>query len=310
MFQIVLTSIKPITVMFNNSKFDISKIDNKVMEFNEPKDINFDFYFTENGSNIFHGKLKFVDDEYMAFGENLQIVKMKEQQYILRFLCKNECFLQKKCQKIVKNEQIFTFFQNGVVEIETENQVLFSQKYDFEIVNAEISELVNNYFVIKLFGKDEEEKSIVFNNNFAEIICLDSAVIEPTENGFKVLTNLHDVAGHGLVEIFSIDEDIKKIDEYAVYMNNAPNRDFNINILPLYFLQCIKSRDYEEAKRCLSQNLRAKAKIEHLAQYFGEFVNTFVFDNNFYLEYIDAFNHHFAKKYNFRIEANRIQNIE
>ena len=310
MFEFFLTSKKPMTVLIGGTKFEISKTESKVIKFDESKDVNFDFYFTENASSIFHGKLQFVDVEYVCLDFDLELVKIKDQRYILRFLHKNDCFLQKKCQKNVKNGHIFTFYQNGVVEIETEDQVLFSRKYNFEILDAEILELKNGYFAIKLFGKDDAEMSIIFNNNFAEIICFDSAIIESTEDGFKVLTNLFDVSCHGLVEIFSIDEDIKKTDEYAVYMNNVPNRDFNINILPIYFLQCIKARDYTEAKKCLSQSLRAKAQIEHLAQFFGDFVNVFMFEDKVYLEYIDAFNHHFAKSYLFKIEGNRIQNIE
>lgn len=310
MFEIILTSKKPITILLNGTNFEISKTNTKVLKFDESKDINFDYYFTQSASNVFHGKLGFVNDEYVTFDDCLQLVKIKDQKYILRFLRQNECFLQKKCQKIAKNGQIFTFYQNGVIEIETENQVLFSQKYDIEILNAEILELKNNFFAIKLFEKDELERCIVFNNNFAEIICFDSALIESTEDGFKVLTNLFDIAGHGLVEIFSIDEDIKKIDEYAVYMNSAPNREFSTNVLPLYFLQCIKARDYEEAKRCLSQSLKAKAQIQHLVQYFGDFVNIFVFDEKVYLEYIDSMNNRFAKNFSFKIEGNRIQNIE
>ena len=309
MFEIYLTAQKPTTIILNGIKINITKTDSKVLKFDEAKALNFDHYFTNFGSNIFHTKLNFIDGEYVSNNQNVQVVKIKDNLYFLKFLHQNECFLQKKCKKIVKNGQLFTFYQNGVVEIETENSILFSAQYDFEIVDANILELKNNYLAIELFGKEENEKSVILNNQFAEILSFDSSVIENTENGFKVLTNLFDIANHGLVEVFEIEEEIKKIDEYSVFMNNAPRREFSSKVLPIYFLQCIRARDYAEAKRCLSPNLKAKAKIEHISQYFGDFLSIFPLNNKIYLEYVDNFNHHFAKPFDFIVENNKIQNI-
>lgn len=309
MFEIFLVAQKPITIIFNAAKINISKTDSKVLKFDDAKTLNIDHYFTNYGSNIFHTKLQYIDDQYVSNNQSVKVVKIKDNLYILNFLHQNECFLQKKCKKIVKNSKLFTFYQNGVVEIESESDVLFSSQYDFEILDANIIELKNDYFAIELFGKNETEKSIILNNQFTEILSFDSCVIENTDLGFKVLTNLYDIASHGLVEVFEIDEDIKKVDEYSVFMNNAPRREFNSKVLPIYFLQCIKARDYAEAKRCLSSNLKAKAKIEHLSQYFGDFVNIFPFNNKVYLEYIDSFNYHFAKSFEFQVENNKIQNI-
>ena len=309
MIEIFLLSQKPITILLNGVKIDISKTDKKVLKFDEAKNISFDYYFTNSASNIFHSKVEFVDDEYYSSDENLSLVKVKENKYILKFLLKNECFLPKKCKKMQKNGLIFNFFQNGMVEIENESSLLFSEQYDFEIIDADILELKNNYFALKLYGKNEHEKGIILNSSFAQIICFDSAIIESTETGFKVLTNLFDIAGHGLVEVFEINEDIKKVDEYSVYLNGAPKRSFNLKVLPIYFLQCIRARDFNEAKRCLSQGLNAKAKIEHLSQFFGDFIDIIPFNNQFLLEYVDDLNRHFTKSFQFDIQNNKIQNI-
>ncbi len=309
MFEIILMSKKPITLVLNGAKVNLSKTDKKLLKLDEPKTLNFDYYFTNYSSNVFHVKLDFVDGEYTSQSEKVQVIKVKDNLYFAMFLQENECFLPKKCKKIVKNEQIFNFYQNGLVEIETESAVLFSEFYDFEIVNAEVMMLNNNYIALKLFGKFDEEMSIILNAQFVEIIQFQSCVIENTETGFKVLTNLYDIAGHGLVEVFEIDEDIKKVDEYSVFMNNAPRREFNPKVLPIYFLQCIKARDFVEAKKCLSQTLNAKAKVEHLSQFFGDFIKIVPFDNKFCLVYVDGFNRYFAKQFSFEIENNKIKNI-
>ena len=309
MFEIYLMSKKPITLVLNGAKINISKTDSKLLKFEETKTLNLDYYFTNFSSNIFHVKIDFVEGEFVSLCDKVQVIKIKENLYFAVFLQENECFLQKKCKKIVKNEQFFTFYQNGLIEIETENSVLFSGYYDFEIVNAEVMELKNGYIALKLFGKFDEEKSIVLNSQFAEILELDSCVIEATESGFKVLTNLFDIAGHGLVEVFEINEDIKKVDEYSVFMNNAPRREFNPKVLPIYFLQCIKARDFVEAKKCLSPSLNAKAKVEHLSQFFGDFISIIPFNDVFYLQYVDSFNRNFAKQFAFEIDNNKIKNI-
>ena len=309
MFEIYLMAKKPLTIVLNGTKINISKSDKKILKLDEPKTLNLDYYFTNCASQIFHSKIHFTDGEYICEDEKVQVIKIKENSYFLLFLQENECFLQKKCKKIVKNGQIFTFYQNGLMEIETENSVLFSEIYDFEITDAEVLDLKNNYFAVLLFGKNEKEFSIIFNGEFVEIINFNSCVIENTENGFKVLTNLFDIAGHGLVEVFEIGEDIKKVDEYSVYMNNAPRREFNTNVLPVYFLQCIKAKDYSEAKKCLSQTLKAKARVEHLSQFFGNFINIILQDDKIYLQYVNSFNRYFAKQFTFDIGNNKIQNI-
>ena len=126
----------------------------------------------------------------------------------------------------------------------------------------------------------------------------------------KVLTNLCDIAGHGIVEIFKFDDDIKKADEYTVYMSGQPKTNVCPKTLPIYFLECIKAKDYKQAKKCLSDGLFQKAKLEHVAEFFGDFVDVDIFDDKIYLEYIDLGGNYFAKKYNFLLDDGKIADIE
>ncbi len=309
MFDFILNCKKPLTILLGANYIEISNHKQKILSTDIAKSFNIDYYLTNNASNIYHAKINFIDGEFVCDEQNVRLIKIKDNTYILNFLLKNECFLQKKSKKIVKNGLIFNFYTNGMVEVETENELKYCNKFDFEIIDAEVVTLKNDFIALKFFGKNDSEYSVVFNNHFAEIISFDSAVLEQTENGFKVLTNLYDIAGHGLVECFEIDEDIKKTDEYSVYLNKAPKRDFNEQVLPIYFLQCIRARDFVEAKRCLSPNLQAKAKMEHLSQFFGDFINIYPINDKIYCEYIDAFDKHFAKPFTFQISNGKIQNI-
>ncbi|MBO7508474.1 MAG: hypothetical protein J6T39_02385 [Clostridia bacterium] len=309
MFQIFLMSKIPITISISGTRFNISNTLVKKLEIDIGKTFEFDYFFTNSSSYIFHGKLNFVDDEFVCDDKNFHTIKMGDNSYILKFTTQNQCFLQKKCQKIKKNGYFFNFYQNGLVEIEDENNVLFCDETDFEILSAEVLELKNEFCAVKLFGKNNAERSVVFNQHFEPLFQFDTCILEATENGFKVLTNLKDIARHGLVEVFEIDEDVSKTNEYAVFMNEYAYNDFNIMVLPLYFMQCVRAGDYAEAKNCLTPKLQSRVKKEHLKQYFGEMLDRYVLENNFYVETTNSKGARIAKKFCFTLEDGKIGNI-
>ena len=309
MFEIVMMSKVPTTVVIENVKTNILPYSSKKLELSDTKNFCFDYYFSNSSSHIFHANATFLDDQFFVDDKNLKVVKVNQSKIILKFCRQNQCFLQKKCAKIKKNGVIFNFYQNGLVEIESEEAVCFCEEFDFEILEAEIFELKNNFFAIKLFGKNQAEKSVIFNSFYRPLLSFDSCVLERTENGFKVLTNVMDIARHGIVEIFDIDEDVTKVDEYTVFMNQYPYSEINVMVLPIYFLQCIKSGDFAEAKKCLTQKLKSKVKIDHLKQYFGDILDVIVLGDEIFVETVDAKGEHIAKKYNFSLEENKIGNI-
>ena len=309
MFEIALMSKVPTTIVIENVKTNILPYSPKRLELSEAKNFCFDYYFSNSSAQIFHVNAIFLDEQFFIDDKNLKIVKMSSNKIILKFCRQNQCFLQKKCAKIKKNGIIFNFYQNGIVEIEDEERVCFCEEFDFEILDAEVLELKNNFFVIKLFGKNQTEKSVIFNSHYSPLLSFDSCVVEGTENGFKVLTNVMDIARHGIVEVFEIDEDVAKVDEYTVFMNQYPHNEINVMVLPIYFLQCIKANDFSEAKKCLTQKLKSKVKIDHLKQYFGDILDVIVLGDEIFVETVDAKGEHIAKKYNFSLEDSKIGNI-
>ena len=291
-----------------NCSFDVSKTSQKKVVISEQKTFGFDYYFSNMQQGVFHGQIDFDGKNFEADSNFLKVVKVDENLFFVKILRKNTYFLPKKVKKIAKNDIFFTFYQNGLIEIEAENKVCFSDFFNIKIVDADVLELKNNFYSVKIFGENEQEKSVVFNSFFEPVFMFESCVVESSENGFKVLTNLHDIAGHGIVEIFNIDDDIKKVDEYAVYMSGEPKQCANQNVLPVYFLECIKAGDFKQAKRCLANCILSKVKVEHLATYFGNFVDILLFDGKTYLEYADG-EKHYVQLFSFLVKDGKIQEI-
>lgn len=310
MKDFIFLSKKDCKITINNCSVIVSKTSPKKITISENKTLFFDYCFCDMEWGIFHQQIVYNGKNYDCDSKFLKLIKVNENLYFVKILAKNCCFLHKKVKKIAKNDTFFNFYQNGLVEIEMENQLFFSDYLDIEIVDVNVLELKNGFYAVKIFGENDTEKSIVFNSFFEPLFMFKSAVLETTENGFKVLTNLCDIAGHGIVEIFDIDDDIKKTDQYTVYMTGQPKPNVNPKTLPIYFLECIKAKDYKQAKKCLYSNLFEKAKLEHIAEYFGNFLDIIIFNDKIYLEYVDSNGNYFAKKYNFLLDNGKIAEIE
>ncbi len=314
MQQFIFESEKEVICRFGDAKIKLMPNIQKSVEISENKSFVFEFYLEAEKSIIEICKLDFDGERYLSQNKNVKLIKLENNLYFVKFLTKNTKILQKKVKKVAKNDLFFNFYQNGLVEIETNNDLKFCENFDFEMIDAEVLELKNNCYALKLFGTQNADKSIVVNDNFASVLSFESAVLEASENGFKVLTNLYDIAKHGLVEVFEIDSDIKKIDEYSVYLSGSPQKEFNENVLPIYFLQCIKANDFRLAKECLSFELASKTRPEHLKAYFGDFVDILTFDEKIYLVYqnspsITGGICNTAKSFNFEVQDAKIKNI-
>lgn len=314
MYRFILKADCDASLYIGNERIKLSKSEPKVLEFETASSFDFDILPWPTCALQFHVFAKFDGENYLVENQNIKIIKIDGNTHIFKICAKNTNNLQKKCKKITKNGIFFNFYQNGVVEIEDENSLLFCEKFDVKIFDADVLELKNGCYCLKLYGENGVEKSVIIDNNFVSVLSFDSTVVETTERGFKVLTDLKDIACHGFVETFEIDDSIKKIDEYSVYLKGSPQKNFNENVLPVYFLQCIRANDFLEAKHCLSQELSGKAKNEHLKAYFGNFLDITTFENKIYLVYQSNFmnagsNNYFAKETIFKVANGKIVDI-
>jgi hypothetical protein len=309
--KILLSSERPVEVIFLGKMFCVSKNDKKLIEVFDSKPLQIQYSFVGVDSLFFSAKLWQEGETYKCSNENIRVTNFGQNRFLIEILQKNACFLQKKCKKIEIDGLFYNFYQNGVVEIESEKELKFSAQYDIEISDAEVLELANGYKCIKLFGDDNI--SVILNGNFFEEQCHTNSIVEKTETGYKLLTDLKDIAQHGLVKVFDTTNGIKLVDEYSVYLNGKPKTVANENIVPLFFAQCIKAQDYFAAKNLLAGGLKTSVSIEHLKNFFSNFVevSTINFENkknnlSFIYQKNGIF---FAKTYNFSLENGFIKNI-
>ena len=311
MVKIILDCDRETVLKIADEKIKLFPNKKKVIQFDEYQDIEFCYGFAGEMELFYSCKLKFDGKSFCASQRDVEFVKLDKNLYFLKFLYKKVNFFQKKVKKISKNANIFNIFNNGLIEIETADNLIFSKFFNFQVVDADFLELDKGCFAIKLFGENQKDLSVVFNDNFEDEYCFDSSILERTENGFKVLTELYDIARHGFVEVFEIDNEIKKIDEYSVYLNGHSTNEFNDAVLPIYFLQSIRANDFVEAKKCLSEELLSIVKNEHLKSYFGNFSKVLIVGDKLYLAYQKQYYDGFgfltqAKQVDFVIENNKI----
>lgn len=311
MIDFILTSETPIEVIFQNTNFRVSKFDQKIIKLAEEKSFSLNYIFA-NKSGLNNLLVNCVDGEFFTDNNNVKLIKYSTTKYKIEILKNNNKFSYKKIKKINNNDCIYNFYENGVVEIETNEHVKFSNMYNLCITDAEVVNLNNNFVGLKLF-ENENSTCIILNPEFYEVFRFENSILETTENGFKILKILNDVAQHGIVIEYDISEEINIADEYSVYLKNKPINDFNTAVLPMYFLQCIKAKDYKEAKTCLVEDLKQKVSIKHLENFFGNFIEIDYVDKkeNQYecgLLYQEK-NNFFVKNYLILIKNDKILNI-
>lgn len=285
MFEILLKSNQKYGVNILGHNFYIDCENPKQIKTDDTGDIEFEFYFCNSPSAIYSVCLKFDGTRWVTDSKHVFVTKISDQKYVCE-ITKNVSDIDcSKAKKISINQNIFNFYKNGMVEIERDNNLLFSENFDFAVQNATVIELDSGYYGINLFSAENTEKTIVLNNNFASVMLFENAIFEKTENGFRVLQEVFDIANHGIVQSFAIDQDLKLVDEYAVYTKNHALNKFSPQVLPIYFLQCVKANDFSEAKKCLSENISQKVSNSGLKTYFGNFIDVMIFEGEIYLKY-------------------------
>lgn len=312
MLEILLSSKVPMQVEILNTKFTVSNIKQKLLKFDTPTVFNLQYNFDGKNSIVYCAEFTFKNNNLLCDNKNFKIIKYDENKFLVQILQKNCNFLQKKVKKLQIDDAFFNFYQNGLIEIETKNEMLFTEIYDFEIVNAEVVILNNGYYALKLFG--DSDAVVVLNDKFFDVGFYQNSIIEKTEHGFKLLTDLKDIAKHGLVKEFKIQNGLELVEEYSVYLQGKPILPSNLSIIPLYFLECIKAKDYTMAKGFLCDDLKNTATQEHLINFFGDFtdilLNSFNNDSSVLcLEYCQN-QLNFTKDYNFLIKDEKIYNIK
>lgn len=312
MIEFLLQSAAPLWVKIGGYNFYVDHSSKKLLRLKAENSFDIKYHFAELDSVVCCAKIAFKNGECHCNNKNIKVVKCQKNRFLLQILQKNGCFLQKKVKKLCKNNFVFNFFENGLIEIETEDEIKFSKIFDCQILDARVDFLAGGFVAIGVVG-GQSENVVLLSSNFVEVGFFENSVFEKTTSGCKILADLKDIAGHGLVRVFDFENGAKLVDEYAVYLSGNPKPPSNKNVLPVYFLECIKAKDFALAQKLLSPELCKVAKPKHLANYFGNFGA--IYSNCFgqqsgevWLEYFEN-KSSFAKKFCFQIEDEKICNI-
>ena len=138
MFEILLSSKVPTEVEILNAKFVVSCSKQKLVRFDEEKSFALKYNFAGKNSVVYSANFYFANENLLSDNQNLKIINYDKNKFLVKILQKNAVFLQKKVKKLQIDDIFFNFFQNGLMEIEAQNEILFSEIYDFEILDIVI----------------------------------------------------------------------------------------------------------------------------------------------------------------------------
>lgn len=226
---------------------------------------------SQNIENYNYNNKHFIFLKPLYCTKNVNLVKTTQKYTILNALTTS--IATKK--SAINLPDIFTF----VNEQKINNSTLLT----FESLDTKKSK----YIVVLL--NDE----IIFNDYYNQI-KLDKKI--------EILSLVNDITKHAIKTIIEND----KINQTIVYKENKPKLVTNEKIIPLVFLQALKINNIKLCKYYLSENLKEKASLNLLKNYFGDFVKVDYFLNNYYLFYKTGE----AKVFKYEIIKNKINKIE
>lgn len=177
----------------------------------------------------------------------------------------------------------------------------------------EFSQTRNKDFVF-LSGKTRKNKDylMVICNYFCNLEII-ADKIEKTENEISSLSNLYDIANHGIVQRYELKEKgFELVDEYTVFTEGKPFLTTNRNIIPWAFMEAVNIGDIKLARQYLDDDLNRILSDEHISKYFGDYSE--IVWNKYQnkpetLCLIYNGNPRTTKVYEFQIKQNKIYNI-
>jgi len=216
----------------------------------------------------------------------------------------------------LQDDIIVSIFDDGIynLEINTKNKLykfplsekILDYKFDYYIEN-ETSFLV-------LEGKNPQNKCflLVFSNFICNLEIV-ADFIEHTKTEITVLNYQNDIAKHGVVQKYKLDNSHFILsDEYTVFLDEKPHTPTDAKVVPWAFAEALNIGDTNLARTFLEKGLNNTLNDELLNTFFGDY-NEIKW--NRYLNEPDTLcfiydgNPRKTKTYRFEIINNKISNI-
>lgn len=192
-----------------------------------------------------------------------------------------------KNMKVIASNQNYSVFNTFCTNVTIQNATI-SFKELFE--NVDSSRVGNNTILTfdNVYALIFNNKNrVLFNDYYAEI---------NTKNGcIEILSHLNDIAKHSIITSICGDNVTKK----TVYQFNHPYFATSKKLIPVAFLQALKTNNENLAKHYLTQHLKDIATLDSLKSFFGDFVSIDLFGDNFVLFYADKSHKIFSFDFSF-----------
>ena len=167
--------------------------------------------------------------------------------------------------------------------------------------------------VISGATQDNKTYHLYFDKNLQAVFDGIADKIEYDGTQIVTLQNISDIARHGLVTTYKKSiSGFTKNQQYAVYTQNEAVAPASNITIPWAFMEAVNIANYTLARSYLHPSLSASLQDNHIAEYFGEFLEVTPTLNNtpYDLSLVYAGNPRFVKTYHFEVNENRIVNID
>lgn len=220
-------------------------------------------------------------------------------------------------QKIeIQNDMQAIIFDDGVFNIEiTTKEKVFRYALKEKIYNTKCEYFEkNNHTFLFFSGKTQKNQDflVVFNNFFCNLEIY-ANVIEHSQNEIKALTNQNDIAQHGIVQKYALNQnEFVLSDEYTVFLNNEPTYVNTPELIPWAFCEAVNISNIKLARFYLDSTLNTILSDEHILTFFGDYEeikwNKYGKENNT-ICFLYGQQEKTCKKYVFELKENKITNI-
>ncbi len=248
----------------------------------------------------------------LCTNNNVKIIKLLSNHYKIQFtlpLCivYKPSVLQKN---ILLDDANLSFFDSTMQYILIKNNNGIFKAFINQTITQPNFKNFNKYYA--LTGNCENKDYLLLLDKLGNIVFEDCAdLIELTNNTISTLNKMQDIAKHGFVSIYKVEENnISLTEQYTVFLNQTPIYTKNKYCISTAFLEALNINNLKLARYYLSDELNATLNDQQLTSFFGDYTE---FEPNFLLDANNSvffvYNSNMVKIYNFEIKENKIVDI-
>ena len=257
-------------------------------------------------------ELKFLGNKILTNNEFTQIYQLAPQHFkvcvtLPTAVVLKPSVLQKNVNFGTMHLSLFdSTMQYIILQKEDKNYKISLNKH---IKNANF-QLFGQYYA--LVGKNNEQDFLMIFDQFGQVIFEETKdMIELKQNTILTLQKMHDIARHGYVCAYTLDDNtLKTKEQYSVYLDEYPHYAQNKHLIALAFLEAVNIGNITLARSYLCDQLNSVLSTQQITGYFGDYLE---FEPNFLTNANNSiffmYENNIAKLYNFEVKNDKIVDI-